>query len=452
MQWTQISEFQAPDTEWHDFFGWDLELDSTMAVVGAPEYDYNATTDTGAAFSFSFLRSAGVPCEAALQCITGHCADGVCCDNDCGNSDPTDCQACTAALGADEDGICSLTTVVCRPAREGAPCDAPEVCDGHTIACPEDVLAGPTVECRGATDSCDVPELCTGSTDQCPTDQQADNGATCENASPCFEGGTCSGGACSGGSYVLSFAPPALSIFTVRDPKVATQVVKNEGTLQTIIVTGVSVSPADLFEIVSPTSWPLEIAPGASASLEIRFVPDSAGTKTGVFYLELAGCDRKMLPLLGVAEPDPVSSDAATLDSDPELDAQSVAADAARVDGGVGSDSGSGSYDGAAGTGADATPADGAKGDTDAKLAGDAQGQRPDGELAVDGSLPTGVDAAAPDADNQGVSESGDSGCNCSVGRPSNPSGTFSSSAAAPLLALLGVFFVRRRRRPRSSP
>ncbi|MFH0902791.1 MAG: hypothetical protein V2A73_19345, partial [Pseudomonadota bacterium] len=430
-QWTQIAEFQAPDTDSSDEFGADLALESTVAVVGAPYFDFNGTTRAGSAYSFSFLRSTGVPCQDKTECETGHCVDGVCCDSECGGGDPTDCQSCIAARGATKDGDCTLTTVVCRPAREGALCDAPEYCDGESVVCPDDVLAGATVECRAALDSCDLPELCTLGTDQCPADRRADNGAACENASPCFEGGTCNGGACSGGSYVLAFDPPSLSIYTVQDPKIATQLVENKGTLQTVTITAVSTSPADLFELVSPTEWPVEIGPGKSASLQIRFVPTSAGTKTGTLYLDLAGCEQKILPLIGIAENDPVSRDAGLLDSRlASSDGQVSLVDAGGngndgavpgLDGGAGDGAGDGDGGGGAGV-VDAAAADGASASGDASASGaDGQGQQPDSVVpGTDGGLPTDVDAAAPDADKQGVSESGDSGCNCSVGRPSN--------------------------------
>ncbi|MFH0900468.1 MAG: hypothetical protein V2A73_07550 [Pseudomonadota bacterium] len=422
--WTQIAEFQAPNTTSDDYFGSDIVLDQATAIVGADSYDYNKVKGSGAAFSFTFIREKGTPCDEAEECSTGFCVDGVCCDSACGNGDPSDCQACSAARGATEDGTCTLTTTVCRPSRDGAPCDAPEVCDGKSVACPEDVLAGPEDECRPAGDSCDLPELCTLGTDQCPSDKWAGNGTDCEEASPCLEGGKCQDGVCRGGSFVLVFTPASLTIYTVQEPKIASQTVENKGALQDVVFTGASTSPAESFEIVSPAEWPLTLSPGASATLQIRFVPAAAGTKTGNLYLEMAGCDEKMLPLVGIAEKDPVSpaSDAALSDAGLGTDAQSTLIDAGS---------------------ADAAPADGALADA-ASSDVDAQ-PRADGAPSPDSGSPANVDAVRDDAGR--IDEPDDSGCGCSVGQSTTPFGAFAHSAWAPLCVLLVVLAVRRRAR-----
>ncbi|MFH0900469.1 MAG: hypothetical protein V2A73_07555 [Pseudomonadota bacterium] len=420
--WTQITEFQAPGTAKEDEFGAAIALEESMAIVGAPNFDYNGVENSGAAFSFTFIREKGTPCDDAEQCSTGYCVDGVCCDSECGAGDTTDCQACRAGLGAVEDGTCTLTTVVCRPSRDGAPCDAPEVCDGKSVACPEDVLAGSTFECRPASNSCDLPELCTLGTDQCPGDTQAEDGATCEDASPCFEGGKCQDGVCEGGSYVLSFTPAGLTIYTVQGPKTAIQTVENKGTVQDIVVTGASASPADTFAVVSPAEWPLTIAPGKSAELQIRFVAAAAGTKTGSLYLDLAGCAQKMLPLVGIAEKDPAAVDAASPDSElGPADAQPPQVDGGNTDGGGAGD-------------IDAFPDDGAG-----------------GGLGVDAGTDANVDdrdSESPQPDSPGKTvESTDSGCNCSVGHSTSAAmGELFSFALVPWLAFLGVLGIRRRR------
>lgn len=80
----------------------------------------------------------GAPCVDAAGCRSGFCSDGVCCDRACGGS-AADCQACSVAQGAITDGVCATRAAFapCRPAQ--GECDAAEVCDGVSLACPADV-------------------------------------------------------------------------------------------------------------------------------------------------------------------------------------------------------------------------------------------------------------------------------------------------------------------------
>jgi hypothetical protein len=57
---------------------------------------------------------------------------------------------------------------LCRPAN-GA-CDASEVCDGSSPACPTDVRQGASVVCRASTGPCDPAESCDGVSNLCPSD------------------------------------------------------------------------------------------------------------------------------------------------------------------------------------------------------------------------------------------------------------------------------------------
>jgi hypothetical protein len=73
----------------------------------------------------------GQNCSAASDCPSfGFCVDGVCCNTACGNGDTGDCQACSKAAGALDEGLCGpiVGGTVCR-AAVGA-CDKPEQCDG----------------------------------------------------------------------------------------------------------------------------------------------------------------------------------------------------------------------------------------------------------------------------------------------------------------------------------
>jgi hypothetical protein len=55
--------------------------------------------------------------------------------------------------------------------REGAgECDVAEYCDGVSMSCPPDLLAGLYVECRASAGICDVAENCTAYSPVCPED------------------------------------------------------------------------------------------------------------------------------------------------------------------------------------------------------------------------------------------------------------------------------------------
>lgn len=70
---------------WYDF------------VEGAP---YSAFRLTGRVAGWSPLAT---ECSGDEECFSGWCVDGVCCDDACGGSDPTDCRTCGG------DGACTVT-------------------------------------------------------------------------------------------------------------------------------------------------------------------------------------------------------------------------------------------------------------------------------------------------------------------------------------------------------
>ncbi|MCA9583047.1 MAG: hypothetical protein KC416_14705 [Myxococcales bacterium] len=87
------------------------------------------------------LLALGTVCTKDADCVSNHCADGVCCDTACGGSDPNDCMACRSDAGSGgSDGTCSALTAVKAPmvecrAAQGA-CDAPEYCSTGSMECP----------------------------------------------------------------------------------------------------------------------------------------------------------------------------------------------------------------------------------------------------------------------------------------------------------------------------
>ena len=152
--------------------------DTTAGGAGA----YNAAIRNFAAcIPEPTLGDLGDACGDASECTSGFCADGVCCDTACGGA-ADDCQACTAALTGGADGTCgpTLAGTECR-ASAGA-CDVAETCDGAGTACPADVVVAADTECRASAGDCDVAEVCDGASGACPADAFAAADTECRAA------------------------------------------------------------------------------------------------------------------------------------------------------------------------------------------------------------------------------------------------------------------------------
>lgn len=218
----------------------ELALDNTGRALVAYMVDLTATAPTNAervvARYVSQGTALGLSCTSDLDCDSGFCADGVCCDQACGGTDTTDCQACSASAGATANGTCTMlpSTVTCRAAvgvcdmaetctgvypmcpadfkrfdicRAGnGECNAPEYCDGVSNDCPADTLAPAGTVCRAAADSCDNPETCNGTTATCPTDTHKADTTSCDDSNACSPASTCVSGVCTPTTPVC---PPA---------------------------------------------------------------------------------------------------------------------------------------------------------------------------------------------------------------------------------------------------
>ena len=121
---------------------------------------------------------AGAACDHDADCLSGTCADGVCCDAACDGA----CDACSVAAGAAADGACTVVgdARVCRGAV--GVCDVEERCDGVQAACPADALAGEESVCRGSAAPCDAEERCDGASVDCGPDRLAGAETVCREA------------------------------------------------------------------------------------------------------------------------------------------------------------------------------------------------------------------------------------------------------------------------------
>ncbi|WP_437498568.1 Kelch repeat-containing protein [Sorangium sp. So ce1099] len=119
-----------------------------------------ATTPTASAMLFHERAQLGAGCAADSDCGSGFCADSVCCDARCAGP----CDACAAASGAPQDGVCTPLT--------GVACDDADAC-----------IAGGVCE-AGA----------------CVGGEAAPDGTPCSDGDVCSAASACVGGACVGSS------------------------------------------------------------------------------------------------------------------------------------------------------------------------------------------------------------------------------------------------------------
>lgn len=141
--WVPEARLGAADAAAGDSTAFGLALAGDTLGLGASGADIEGKLDAGASYIFQYAKQNGDPCASGRECHSTFCIDGVCCDTACGGSDPTDCQACSAAAGAiltpNGEGICRPRRLglLCRASTAAA--DPPESCDGQLLSCPADV-------------------------------------------------------------------------------------------------------------------------------------------------------------------------------------------------------------------------------------------------------------------------------------------------------------------------
>ncbi|WP_437541917.1 kelch repeat-containing protein [Sorangium sp. So ce367] len=123
----------------------------------------DAATATASAVLFRERSPLGEGCDADSDCGSGFCADSVCCDAACAGP----CDACTAASGASQDGVCTPLT--------GVACDDTDAC-----------VVGGVCEAGACVDGAAAPD-----------------GTPCSDGDVCSEASACVGGACVGSSLAV---------------------------------------------------------------------------------------------------------------------------------------------------------------------------------------------------------------------------------------------------------
>ncbi len=171
-------------------FGHAVALGDDRLVVGAP--DDVASSESGFVASWEIIHTEiNGACADGVECASGHCVDGVCCDTPCDGT----CVACSAAKkGHGVDGAC-------EPILEGLDPDD---------ECPADPSSGnacaPASACTGdASCGCVVPGTLQCSSDEARVDESGNEVGcapyrcrantcltACTSAADCAAGARCS--------------------------------------------------------------------------------------------------------------------------------------------------------------------------------------------------------------------------------------------------------------------
>jgi len=186
-----------------DGFGNALALDNYNLVVGA-SVDDDTGLDAGAAHTFEIIFLGG-SCTSVSDCKSGHCVDGVCCEQACTD----ECMACSNGKTGDEDGWC-------RTALDDVPCDDGDACL-RVDTCQSGVCTGSDPVSCVALDQCHEPGTCEPTTGACNTPNRADD-STCDDDNPCTRTDVCVAGRCVGTQPVVCTALDVCHVAGVCEP------------------------------------------------------------------------------------------------------------------------------------------------------------------------------------------------------------------------------------------
>ncbi|MGC4120302.1 MAG: trypsin-like serine protease [Myxococcales bacterium] len=177
-----------------------LKVNGTEYVVGATSYgDQNCALfgcSTNLAKFESFLSqylgpgyANGHTCSQALDCRSGYCVGGICCNTQCGGA----CYTCST-------GACSA--LVNSSCNDNNPCTQNDVCNGGTCS-------GTPKNCgKSSGGGCTLGGTCNLSTGNCDGAGPLPNGTTCDDGNACTAGDSCQSGVCAAGAATNTCPAP----------------------------------------------------------------------------------------------------------------------------------------------------------------------------------------------------------------------------------------------------
>jgi hypothetical protein len=131
--WTQEAKLVAPAPNSFDLFGEAVSLSGDTVLCGAHRADPSGRIDGGAGYAYRLAptKMLGVACASNVECTSGVCVEGICCDRTCDGP----CVACTATKkGSGTDGTCGAVAADTDPKDGCVPgsgtCAADGSCDG----------------------------------------------------------------------------------------------------------------------------------------------------------------------------------------------------------------------------------------------------------------------------------------------------------------------------------
>lgn len=162
------------DWDYRDGMVWDPDdpnngvfTSTLVGLIAGDDYHYvayvqnNAYTEYGPTeINFTAGLALGDICEQHTDCFSGHCVDGVCCDDECSGS----CQVCNS------EGACTTRSV-----EDNVECSQCQRCDGTNTSCQNTT----------ANNGKDCTEQCTRCINGVCTTRPADDNTECSTCRRC---------------------------------------------------------------------------------------------------------------------------------------------------------------------------------------------------------------------------------------------------------------------------
>ncbi|HTB73617.1 MAG TPA: hypothetical protein VK762_10255 [Polyangiaceae bacterium] len=141
---------------------------SVVAIGGVKGDPCSTLTEVLSSIEVLAVGEQGSPCDAGTACVTGFCADGVCCNQPCSRTGGMECQAC------DVNGFCGPSDAGTACGEANA-CGGQPTCDGRNRSCPS----------ADASEPCSGPEPAPESKPEAgPVDESWDGGLDAGHVDP----------------------------------------------------------------------------------------------------------------------------------------------------------------------------------------------------------------------------------------------------------------------------